>query len=68
MRAHSDEEIIAKASGMEKKQEEIKGDTLDIAVDLDDLEGARHTYVVTYVRAGQNADWLVSEVTELSAW
>ena len=69
MRAHSDQDIISKASKKEKVKAEIKGDKIDITVDMDDSTGAAHTYVVTYQKVNPVAEeWEVIDVSELSTW
>jgi hypothetical protein len=65
MRAHTDQEIISKASLKEKNPEEVKDSRIDVAVDLDDDTGNCHTYVVTFER--KQDDWLPVEVNELSS-
>ncbi|KAA8484367.1 hypothetical protein BDE36_1533 [Arcticibacter tournemirensis] len=64
-RAHTDEEIISKASAREKNAESITDEKIDIAVDLDDDHGVTHTYVVTFSRDGEN--WVPTQVSELSS-
>ena len=65
MKAHTDEQIISKASLAEKNQEQIKDDKIDIAVDLDDETGTCHTYVVTFDRS--SGEWKPVEVEEVSS-
>lgn len=65
MRAHTDQEIIGKASAKEKDLQGMKDNRIDVAVDLDDAHGTCHTYVVTYERRAD--DWQVVEVSELSS-
>lgn len=64
-KAHTDEEIISKASAKEKNAESITDDKIDVAVDLDDNHGVTHTYVVTFTREGTN--WMAIQVNELSS-
>lgn len=64
-RAHTDEEIISKASAREKNAESITDGKIDVAVDLDDDHGVTHTYVVTFAREGAN--WMAIQVNELSS-
>ena len=66
MRAHTNDEIIDRASAMEKNAEEIKDDRIDITVDMDDEHGTTHTYVVNFCR-NNNGNWQASEVSELSS-
>lgn len=66
MRAHTDEEIIRRASAVEKKPEEIKDNRIDIAVDMEDEHGTVHTYVVNFCRDTQGS-WEATEVSELSS-
>ncbi|HEY0896760.1 MAG TPA: hypothetical protein VGE15_09440 [Sphingobacteriaceae bacterium] len=65
MKAHTDQEIIRKASVKDKDLQEVKDNRIDVAVDLDDETGTCHTYIVTFEqRAG---DWQPVEVNELSS-
>jgi hypothetical protein len=66
MRAHTDEEIIAKATTVEKNFHEIQGDRIDITVDLDDEHGTCHTYVVNFCM-NSDGSWQPAEVSELSS-
>jgi len=64
-KAHTDEEIISKASAKEKNAESIVDEKIDVAVDLNDDHGVTHTYVVTFTRKGAN--WMAIQVNELSS-
>lgn len=66
MRAHTDEEIIQKASAEEKDPNEIKDNRIDVAVDLEDIHGTTHTYVVSFCK-DENGNWKALEVSELSS-
>jgi C4-type Zn-finger protein len=65
-KAHSDEEIIQKASTLEKNSENVHDNKVDITVDMDDEHGTAHTYVVTYTKEG-NGNWVPVEVSEISS-
>jgi hypothetical protein len=67
MRVHTDEEIISKASSLEKNSNNIIDNKIDIAVDLDDEHGTAHTYVVTFSRINEGGEWSPVEVSELSS-
>lgn len=64
-KAHTDEEIIRAASLLEKTAENIQDNKADVAIDLDDEHGVRHTYVVTFTR--ENDSWKALQVSELSS-
>ena len=66
MRAHTNEEIIKRASPEEKNEEEVRDNRIDITVDLDDEHGTTHTYVVNFCR-DVGGGWQAGEVTELSS-
>ncbi|WP_207422652.1 hypothetical protein [Desertivirga brevis] len=65
MRAHTDEEILEKAAAQEKRQDMVKDNKVDIAVDLDDENGTCHTYVVTFQQ--ENDSWKCLQIEELSS-
>ena len=66
MKAHTDKEIIEKASALPKNADEIKDNRVDIAVDLDDEHGTTHTYVVNFCK-DEGGSWQAAEVSELSS-
>ncbi|HEY0054452.1 MAG TPA: hypothetical protein VGB63_03760 [Pedobacter sp.] len=66
MRAHTDEQIIAKASSEEKNLKDITDNRVDITVDLEDENGTTHTYVVNFCRDA-GGGWQAVEVSELSS-
>jgi hypothetical protein len=66
MRAHTDEEIIKRASAEEKNLKDIKDNRIDITVDMEDEHGTTHTYVVNFCRK-DDGYWQVVEVSELSS-
>ena len=66
MKAHTDKEIIEKASALPKNADEIKDNRVDIAVDLDDEHGTTHTYVVNFCK-DESGSWQAAEVSELSS-
>ncbi|WP_207425910.1 hypothetical protein [Pedobacter sp. SYSU D00535] len=66
-RAHTDEEILAKAAAIDKNQEQIKDNRVDVPVDIEDETGTAHTYVVTFIRSGETEPWKASEINELSS-
>ena len=66
MRAHTDEEIIERASKEEKNPKDITDNRIDITVDMDDKNGTAHTYVVNFCK-NEGGEWQVVEVSELSS-
>lgn len=66
MRAHTDEEIIKRASVEDKNANDIKDNRIDVTVDMEDEHGTAHTYVVNFCKNNEG-NWQVAEVSELSS-
>ena len=66
MRAHSDQEIIERASAEEKNPKDIQNNSINITVDMDDEHGTAHTYVVNFSK-DKEGNWKPVEVSELSS-
>jgi hypothetical protein len=66
MRAHTDEEIIEKASAEENNFKEVASDRINVTIDLKDEHDTAHTYVVNFCKDSSGA-WKAVEVSELSS-
>lgn len=62
---YPDEEIIEKAR-TQIGLEDVLDDIIDIAVDFEDEEGMRHSYVVSFKRDPFLEAWRAFDITEVS--
>ena len=63
---YPDGEIIEKARSQITGQEELIGDTIDIAVDFRDEQGLTHSYVVSFKRDPYAEAWRAFDITDVS--
>ena len=66
MRAHTDDEIIQKASADKEKFKDVTADRINVTIDIKDEQDTAHTYVVNFCKESDGG-WKALEVSELSS-